>query len=448
MINALDLSPEQQNVLTAIENGYNVFVTGSAGTGKSYLLRYLKGAYLGKGLHLTASTGIAAVNIGGVTLHSWAGIGLGVTPVTELAAQMLTPRFSRLRKKLCMAKMLAIDEISMISADTFDLVNQLLKIVRDNSKPFGGLQLILFGDFLQLPPVITESSQGPTFCFESTAWNEAGLKVFLLQKIFRQNDDLFIKILNNLRFGSSTQEDFLILKQRYEAKDTDPIFRPTIITTHTQQANSVNQTYLEALKTPEQQFKAYFLGDDKKYDFLRKNCLAPEMLTLKIGTQVMMLKNTFQKDGVINGSIGIIKGFSERKNYPIVEFNNGKLLTIGYEEWNIERFDEQKRTIVVDATMVQVPLIPSWAITVHKSQGMTLDKIECDLFDAFAEGQVYVALSRARSLNGLFIKSFNANKVIVNPKVVAYYQQLLHTTQKRTTYSEQERKNREIDEQW
>lgn len=423
MSSSLFLSPEQNAVISTIEQGRNVFVTGSAGTGKSYLLRYLKGQYINHGLHLTASTGIAAVNIGGVTLHSWAGIGLGVTPVQELAQQLFTPRFARLRKKLRSARMLAIDEISMLAADTFDLINELLKIIRDDERPFGGIQLIVFGDFLQLPPVNKLNEK--VFCFESEAWAEANFKVFLLQKVFRQDDALFVQLLDHMRFGCLTQNDMQLLQSRFEAQDTDKLFRPTIISTHTHKAEEVNRDYMLNLQTPEKCYKAYFIGNETKFDFLKKNCLAPEMLVLKQGAQVMMLKNTYQKDGIINGSIGIIRDFSEKKSYPIVEFSNGKTITVGFEEWNIEKFDEQKREIVVEATMVQIPLLPSWAITVHKSQGMTIDKIECDLCDAFAEGQVYVAISRVRTLNGLFIKSFNANRIIVNPKVVQYYQRLL-----------------------
>jgi ATP-dependent DNA helicase PIF1 len=418
----LNLSPDQRKVIDAIEEGYNVFVTGPAGTGKSYLLQFLKKEYMHKRFHLTASTGIAAVNIGGSTLHSWAGIGLGTLPFEQILHKLRSVQSALLRRKIREAKMLAIDEISMISSETLDLINNLFKAIRENDTAFGGLQLILFGDFLQLPPIVeTQLQNSEHFCFKSKSWQEANLQTFVLTEIFRQTDQNFIKLLNNLRFGSITKDNIEILRERYNATDENKAIKPTILSTHNYQVEEINTENLKMLPSKEYVHTAKFSGKATKFDFLRKNCMASEHLKLKIGAQVMMLKNTYKNEGIINGSLGIIIGFSPKRNYPIVEFSNGKIITISPEKWAVEKYNDKLKEMVEEAAMTQIPLILAWAITVHKSQGMTLDKIECNLANSFAEGQIYVALSRVKDLQGLFIKSFNVNRIKTNPDVVSFY---------------------------
>lgn len=419
----LNLSLDQRKVVDAIEEGYNVFVTGPAGTGKSYLLQFLKKEYMHKRFHLTASTGIAAVNIGGSTLHSWAGIGLGTLPYEQILTKLRSVKCARLRRKIREAKMLAIDEISMISSTTLDLINNLFKSIRENDTAFGGLQLILFGDFLQLPPIVEmRLKDSAHFCFKAKSWKEANLQTFIFSEIFRQKESKFISLLNRLRFGSITKDDVEILRERYNAKDSNKAIRPTILSTHNYQVKEINTENLKMLPSKEHSFGAKFDGKENKFEFLKKNCMASETLKLKIGAQIMMLKNTYKKEGIINGSLGIIIGFSPKKNYPIVEFSNGKIINITPEKWAVEKYNEKLKEMVEQASMTQIPLILAWAITVHKSQGMTLDKIECNLAQSFAEGQIYVALSRVRNLEGLFIKSFNVNKVRANKDVVEFYQ--------------------------
>jgi len=417
----LSLSKSQRDAVDKIEQGSNVFITGPAGTGKSYLLSFLKEEYLGKGLHITASTGIAAVNVGGTTLHSWAGLGLGNIPLPEMLKNIFSARGSRLRRKIKQAKMLAIDEISMISAGLFNLLDEYLQNVRENNEPFGGLQLILFGDFLQLPPVVRRGEV--EFCFESDAWKSGEFEKVILTEVFRQEDKRFIELLDNIRFGKIVKEDMVLLKSRYKAEDKNAVIKPTILSTHNAIVYDINHEKLKFLPSMERKFTAGFEGQMKKVEFLKKNCIAPETLTLKIGAQVMMLKNTYKSSGIINGSVGIIRKFSLKKHYPIVEFTNGELLTIPPEEWVLQRFDERKKEVITDAKMTQIPLSLAWAVTVHKSQGMTLDKAECDLGRSFADGQIYVALSRVRSLDGLFIKSFNVNNIKVNSKVIEFYKE-------------------------
>jgi ATP-dependent exoDNAse (exonuclease V) alpha subunit len=418
------LSADQKQAVYHIEDGDSIFISGSAGTGKSYLLQYLKANYLDAGLHITASTGIAAVNVGGQTLHSWAAIGLGNLPAEQIIENLFSAKFSRVRRKLKMAKMLAIDEISMISAPIFDLLNDLLKAIRQNDQPFGGLQLILFGDFLQLPPVNRDGqlAEDYQFCFQSKAWQELSPKPLLLKTVFRQEDANFVELLNNIRFGKINENDIRVLQSRMNLKEgINNIIKPTILASHNYQVEEVNKKELKKITNNSQIFTAKFSGDSTKIEFLKKNCLANQTLELKVGSQVMMLKNTHQKEGIINGSIGIIKEFSKKSNYPIVEFDNGKIITIVPETWLLEKFDHDKREVVIEAEMSQIPLILAWAITIHKSQGMTLDKVRCDLSKVFADGQIYVALSRVKSLKGLYIDGLDFNKIKTNKTIINFY---------------------------
>lgn len=412
------LSSSQQAVVAAFEAGKNIFVTGGAGSGKSYLLSFLKRNYGHAGLEVTASTGIAAVNIGGATIHSWAGIGLANLPLPQIIENIFTAKMARVRRKIRRARALAIDEISMISPEVLEILDKVFQAVRESEKPMGGLQLLLFGDFLQLPPVRSQA-----FCFNSQSWRDLDMQAFVLDGSFRQSDQDFVKILNNLRVGNLTRSDREALESRVGAKD-DEVIRPTILTTHNLKVEQINRDELKKIPHPEVVHAAEYSGDPAKIEFLKKNCLAAESLRLKVGSQVMMIKNTYQKDGIINGSLGIVRDFSARKSYPVVEFANKKTLTIAPEEWLLERFDSEKNMVMTDAVLTQVPLILAWAMTIHKSQGLTLDKISCDLADAFSPGQVYVALSRACQLEGVFIKSISFEKIFADPEAVRFYEDL------------------------
>lgn len=416
------LSHQQISIVEQFKSGKNIFVTGGAGSGKSYLLNFLKRHYGNFGLEITASTGIAAVNIGGSTIHSWAGIGLANLPVDQIVSNILSGKFSRTRRRIRQAKILAIDEISMISAEVFEILDQVLRRVRENNEPMGGIQMLLFGDFLQLPPV--SYGRNFAFCFQSEAWQKLNPQLCELSEIFRQTNQEFIKILNNLRIGNLDSEAREILLSRVKAKDENSAIRPTILTTHNAKVEKINAEELKKIPREEVSHEAQYFGTPDKIEFLKKNCLALPSLKLKLGAQVMMIKNTYQKEGIINGSLGIIRGFSPKKSYPIVEFANGKTITISPEEWLVERYDEEKQLVVSDASVSQVPLILAWAMTIHKSQGLTLDKISCDLSDVFSAGQAYVALSRARSLEGVFIESINFDRIFSNIDAVNFYKNL------------------------
>lgn len=415
------ISLDKLVVLKDINSRKNLFITGNAGTGKSFLLNIIKEQYQNK-LQVTASTGIAAVHINGTTIHSWSGIGLGTLSVTEICNFINSGKGTQARRRIQRTKILAIDEISMISAQVFDLLNQVFKVIRGNEEPFGGIQIILFGDFFQLPPVDKNSSD-KQFCFESTSWHEANIKTHILTETFRQRDPLFLDLLNNLRMGQLNNEHMKML-ELCASKSVNNDIKPTIIATHNWQVDKINESELTKLPGEEIVYYQNCEGNERQIQFLKKNCLAPEKLRLKAGAQVMMLKNSRQKDGIYNGSIGVIIRFSS-KGLPMVRFANNKIVEIECDEWVIEELNLDTYKKVVKAKLVQIPLTLAWAITVHKSQGMTLDAIECDLGKAFEDGQIYVALSRAKSLDNVYLKNFNQNLIKVNQKVVEFYKSLL-----------------------
>jgi len=296
-----DLSPAQSEVVDAFEKGKNLFITGGAGSGKSYLLSFLKRNYASRGLEVTASTGIAAVNIGGTTIHSWAGIGLANLPIEQIIENIFTAKFLRVRRKIKQAKALAIDEVSMISREVFEILNQVFQAVRENNKPMGGIQMLLFGDFLQLPPV-NRGSNYFNFCFNSQTWHDLDLQAFVLDGSFRQGDEKFVKILNNLRVGTLQKNDREVLESRIGVSDNG-VIRPTILTTHNLKVEEINSLELKKITREEIDHVAEYFGEPARIEFLKKNCLAAEMLKLKVGAQVMMIKNTYQKEGIINGSL-------------------------------------------------------------------------------------------------------------------------------------------------
>ncbi|MBN9542828.1 MAG: AAA family ATPase [Alphaproteobacteria bacterium] len=410
------LSPDQHQAINAVREGRNVFITGKAGTGKSFLITLLKALYHDRGIEITATTGIAAVNIGGATIHSFSGIGAGDMPVEFIVKRLKSAKSRQMRKKIKECRLLVIDEISMLASDTIDKIDMVFRNIREVNVPFGGIQVVLIGDFAQLPPVTRDNQY--SYAFNSQVWREANLKVFVLKSIFRQKDPEFIELLNNIRLNQLSDKDVRLLKSRENLK---PDFKNlTIIATHNDQVDRINTHFLKELNTTSQSFKMEEYGDDKdKLDYLKKYCLAPSSLELKIGAQVMMLKNTHYKEGIINGSTGKVLDFIifKGRKLPVVRFNNGVEKVIEYESWALEDICLETGRLSEIASIAQLPLSLAWAITVHKSQGMSIDRIYCDLSKAFAPGQVYVALSRARSLEGLYIQNFNPRKIIVNQQV-------------------------------
>eukprot|EP01132_Coremiostelium_polycephalum_P006274 gene6274-7817_t len=404
------LSDEQRNVLKLAMEGNNIFFTGSAGTGKSFLLkemvRVLKLMYPDQ-VHVTASTGIAACNIGGVTVHSFAGIGIGDEPPSFHIRKIMAN--NKALTRWTTTKVLIIDEVSMISKQLFDRLEEVARGVRKNQKPFGGVQLILSGDFCQLPPVsknkvITEDDEEDSiYCFRSLYWNDIINHSIQLRKVFRQKDTSFINILNQLRFGTVTDETLNILNRcKDNVLSCEDGIIPTVLYPLRRDVESENSEKLENLKGEKIIFDAIDEGTDYYKSFLEKNSNAPSSLSLKIGAQVILIKNLDFENELVNGSRGVVIGWTDNPNQdealPIVRFSSGLVRTIGRESWNIEEGNVKK------ASRRQIPLNLAWSLSIHKGQGMTIDRLIVDLNDIFAHGQTYVALSRATSLEGLVIK--------------------------------------------
>lgn len=406
-IKEIELSPEQNRVFGAVVKKKNILVTGSAGTGKSTLLDALQEAF-GDDLHITASTGIAAVNVSGVTIHRWAGI------VPDISAQdvvdMVMKRKGAAFRRIKTAKMLAIDEISMVDASLVDTLDLLFRTVRKSKQPFGGIQMILFGDFLQLPPV-----KGTGFAFQAKAWIAADIQKHRLTQVFRQKDAFFSGILDQIRLGNVTKEVREALDARIGLKPKGKL-RPVAVHSHNSEVDRINNNMLGKIKGEVTEWKSHDYGEAGPLKNIQKSCRAPELLRLKIGAQVMCLWNIAPEDGIANGSIGTVSSITDR--VPSVEFSNGMQMDLERCDW------QSKESGQVVAGRSQIPLRLAWAITAHKCQGMTLDSIEVFLEDCFDYGQVYVALSRARTLDGLYIGSINYNMIRAHPDALKFYESL------------------------
>ena len=396
----------QEKALAILKSGRNVFLTGSAGTGKTYVLnkyiQYLRERRIP--VSVTASTGIAATHLEGTTIHAWSGIGIKDALSQRQLNDLKTKKY--LQKHMEKTKVLIIDEISMLHARQLNLVNQVTRFFKENEEAFGGLQLVLCGDFFQLPPIgnSAESSRDK-FSFMSSSWLEAGLNICYLTEQFRQSDTLFSGLLNEIRSGAVSSSAIGLLTDR---KTAEIEAESTRLYTHNLDVDRVNETYLDQLNGSSKIFDAKVKGNLKLAETIKKSIMAPTRLNLKTGARVMFVKNNYEK-GYLNGSMGTVVRFNS-EGIPIVRFSNGVELKAEQEEWRIE--DETGKLLV---SYNQVPLRLAWAITVHKSQGMTLDTAQMDLSKTFEKGQGYVALSRVKSLEGLNLIGFNEIALQVDP---------------------------------
>ncbi len=384
-------------------------------------------------LGVTAMTGSAAVLIGGTTLHSYLGIGLGKDSEDDLVKKIKDRE--KLERKWCDTNILVVDEVSMLPADLFDKLNGVAKRVRKRSEPFGGMQLVFGGDFLQLPCVKGD------FCFESKAWRECGFEIFHLTKIMRQSNKQFQACLNRARFGEMTDEDFEYITQSVPTKEkiASMEIKPTRILCENVDVNEINQTKLEQLPVEEiykYKYKIEYNLDNyepRVHQFMFKDvtklCNAQPKLSLSVGAQVMLLVNLDVKGGLVNGSRGVVTRFIECKIFnnkgeekiqykPMVRFNNGHEIAMNRHGYEVK---DGKYLI---ATVFQIPLKLAYAITVHKSQGMTLDSAIINLKGVFEYGQAYVALSRVKDINNLFLKNVTKSTFKAHPKALEFYRQL------------------------
>ena len=407
----------QEEALKILKRGHNVYLTGAAGSGKTYVLnkfiQYLKAKKIHTGI--TASTGIAATYMDGMTIHAWAGIGVHRTlpdrDIVEITKQ------KRIAQRLQKAQTLIIDEVSMLDAARLDLLEKVARVARGNFEPFGGMQVVLCGDLFQLPPVARANELPPELIYKSPAWGKLNLRVCYLHEQHRQGDMEYLEILNAIRDAAVDQKVVDRLRQcRDPIKWLNPSSRYIRLYTHNENVDWVNQRELARLPGEEHKFIMNTSGIPAFGDSLKKSCLAPEMLVLKKDAMVIFVKNNFEK-GYVNGTLGKVSGFTEN-GAPIVTLMNNKQIAAEPETWSVA---DNGKTL---AQTSQIPLRLAWAITVHKSQGMTLDAVQVDLSKCFEKGMGYVALSRVRSLNGLQLLGFNRMALQVNEETLAFNQEL------------------------
>lgn len=441
------LAPEQQRVLTLVREGRNVFMTGGGGVGKSHVIATLvtqEREVYGRRVAVTASTGVAADQIGGSTLHAFLGLGLAKEPVPKLVQMACSS--SKITSRWRGVDLLVIDEVSMIDPDFFVAVDAVARAVRRTHAPFGGVQVLFVGDFFQLPPVLPRARDQslPVFCFQTDAWREAVHEVVELVHIFRQEGDTALsELLQRARRGGVIESDVMLLKSRTEV-DASNLLGPDIQPTrmHARRANVdvINDENLDALTTEPVSFKAttyWEVAPDKHGGTLPESVskaradalsrLAPSVtnaaaakgeLVLKAGAQVMLLCNLDTARGLVNGSRGVVLRFVS--GLPVVKFARGEEVTVERYTW------EHALEDVGCIYYRQVPLQLAWAVTIHKAQGLSLDCVEMALDSSvFEYGQAYVALSRVRSLAGLRLLSFKPEVIQAHPLVAEFYDSLV-----------------------
>jgi len=390
--------------------GANVFLTGAPGAGKTYVLnQFIKRAQrAGQRVAVTASTGIAASHLNGTTIHSWSGLGI-LDELHDEEARKLGAS-DKLIKRYNAADVLVIDEVSMLHGYRLDMINRLAKILRANDAPFGGLQVVLVGDLFQLPPV-SRTSNVADFVHLSAAWAELNLQIcYITEQHRQQGNDGLLELLEAMRQGAVEAHHGELLTARINQRPTEN----TVVTrlySHNIDVDEINQRHLAALPGKGYVYTMVTKGSKAKLEQLAKGLLVPPELELKLGAEVMFVANNFA-EGFVNGSRGQVVDF--KNDQPVVKLLNGKEITVEPHSWSLS---EDGR---VRAEVSQLPLRLAWAITIHKSQGMSLDAAEIDLRRAFTPGMGYVALSRVRSLNGLYLQGLNAMAMNLHPQIYEF----------------------------
>lgn len=398
------MNEEQQAIYNLIVNEKkNVFITGGAGVGKSYLINELSKS--GKRISKTAMTGSAALQIGGSTLHSWMEIGLAQESAETLAKKIMYSKWSLLKDKLADTDILVIDEVSMMNDQLFTKVSSVLSIISGNPNPFGGLQVVLVGDPFQLSPI-----EG-NYCFMAEHWKECFFIIKALSVNMRQKDDLIFKdMLDRLRFGKCSKNDFKLLElQKTKVFENGVI--PTRLFSRNADAERVNTFEFNLLQTPIVIFKTKYTGKDenasRKY---AKASSVEENVSLRVGAQVMLTCNIAVEMGLVNGTRGVIENLTSQ--YAFIKTISGNSVMINFKE--VKNDNE-----AFNVKFKHMPLKLAWAVSIHKSQGLTLDAVEVDLGSSiFANGQAYTGLSRARTLESVKIinvlrKSFKTSEDVL-----------------------------------
>ncbi|POS88195.1 hypothetical protein EPUL_000957 [Erysiphe pulchra] len=481
-VTPISLSEEQNKVLDLVINqSKSVFFTGSAGTGKSVLMRAiiseLKKKYFREPdrVAVTASTGLAACNIGGVTLHSFGGIGLGKDDVPALVRKI--KRNPKAKMRWLKVKVLIIDEVSMVDGELFDKLEGIARAMRNNGRPFGGIQLVVTGDFFQLPPVPDFDSKHKDikFAFDAGTWCTSIHHTIGLTQIFRQKDPIFANMLNEMRLGKITENTIKTFQSLNRNIAGDGMEATELFPTRREVENA-NATRMRNLNGASHKYVARDSGHLKPEEFREKllsNMMAPKVLELKKGAQVMLIKN--MDDGLVNGTVGKVKSFMSERDFKLLgdtaqgrqeledssdeDNNDEKLGTLGsnlsskyqrkeafsetesgtmYPYVSFKLSDGTRRMMLilpetwkvelpngeVQAQRIQVPLILAWALSIHKAQGQTLPRVKIDLRKIFEKGQAYVALSRSTTQAGLQVLNFDKSKVLAHPRVAQFYNNL------------------------
>lgn len=423
------LNDDQQYAYrTIVDEKISTFLTGGAGTGKSYLVEKvvtaLSDIYGSQKVAVTALTGVAAFNVGGCTIHSFAGIGLGTGAASQLAQNVrFNPSAAQRWKKL---QVLIIDEISMMDGDLFDKLEYIARTIRGSDVPFGGIQLVTTGDFMQLPPVEEENEEKKR-AFEAVTWSKCINKNLVLRKVVRQSDENFVRVLTSIRFGHIDESVSQLVDKMCEPKTWHEETEPVLLYPTRSQAERYNRGKLDELETQQETYVA----EDKIFatgvtSRTLDSCPAHSEITLKVGAQVMLVKNV--NNVLVNGTVGVITRFviislPDREipySVPVVRFTlaDGNVVTrhVLKETWSMQ---QSSGRIICSRT--QIPLILSWAVTIHKSQGKTIQFLRVDLGKSFAPGQVYTALSRAVSLETLEVINFDPGLIKVDPKSLEFY---------------------------
>src|SRR3989344_3614384 len=398
----------QGEAFTILKTGANVYLTGEPGSGKTHtineLVAWLRASVIEPSV--TAATGIAATHVAGMTLHSWSGIGINESlsraDVDRIASK------EHVAKRIQKAKVLIIEEISMLSAMTLEMADAVCREVRRVDRPFGGLTVILVGDFFQLPPV--SRARDVAFSYTSKVWRDLNLITCYLTEQYRQDDTGFLSVLSAIRSGQVEDIHYEQLRTRRilngekEFADTPKLF------SHNADVDRINAGELAKLPGKVMKFRMSAKGKDSLVEGLKRGWLSPEMLELKEGAAVMFTKNSPQGK-FVNGTLGAVTGF-DSSGMPIVKTKDGTRVAAEPMEWNLE---EQGK---VRASISQLPLRLAYAMTGHKSQGMSMDAAIMDLSKAFEYGQGYVALSRVRRLSGVYLTGLNKRALEVHPEIL------------------------------